>query len=25
VLDEHNQTASLAVELACSAFGARIL
>jgi arginase len=25
VLDEHNQTASLAVELACSALGARIL
>jgi arginase len=25
VLDEHNQTGSLAVELACSALGARIL
>ncbi len=25
VLDEHNATADLAVELACSAFGKRIL
>jgi arginase len=25
VLDEHNATASLAVELVCSALGARIL